>query len=124
MQRPGRASGSSSLAPGGLGHFAVQFATARGARVIAIDSGPAKQHFLKSLGVDHYVDFLETPDVVAEVLRITGDSTSAGAHAAVVTSGNAKAYAQAADMLRPGGARHAAASLQAGPSCKRRCRAS
>jgi alcohol dehydrogenase, propanol-preferring len=45
------------------------------------------------------VDFAKTKDVVGDVLALTG----IGADAVVMTSGNAKTYAQAADMLRPAG---------------------
>ena len=40
------------------------------------------------------MDFAKTKDVVGDVLALTG----MGADAVVVTSGNAKAYAQAADI--------------------------
>jgi propanol-preferring alcohol dehydrogenase len=86
-------------AGGGLGHFAVQYALALGAKVIAVDSGEAKKALVESYGVEAFVDFAKTKDIVGDVLSITG----IGAHAVVVTSGNAKAYAQAADMLRAGG---------------------
>jgi propanol-preferring alcohol dehydrogenase len=86
-------------AGGGLGHFAVQYGLALGAKVIAVDSGNSKKALVESYGVEAFVDFAKTKDVVGDVLA----PTSIGAHAVVVTSGNAKAYAQAADMLRPGG---------------------
>lgn len=86
-------------AGGGLGHFAVQYGRALGARVIAVDSGDAKRSLMESYGVEAYVDFAKTSDVVQEVRHITGE----GAHAAVCTAGTAKAYATAADMLRAGG---------------------
>ena len=49
--------------------------------------------------MEAFVDFAKTKDVVVDVLALTG----IGADAVVVTSGNVEAYAQAADMLRPGG---------------------
>lgn len=89
-------------AGGGLGHFAVQYARARGARVIAVDSGPEKRHLLTTeYGVEAFVDYATSSSVVADVQERTD---GIGAHAVVVTSGSAAAYAQAADMLRPGGA--------------------
>jgi propanol-preferring alcohol dehydrogenase len=86
-------------AGGGLGHFAVQYGLALGAKVIAVDSGDSKKALVESYGVEAFVDFAKTKDVVGDVLALTG----IGADAVVVTSGNPKAYAQAADMLRPGG---------------------
>jgi NADPH:quinone reductase-like Zn-dependent oxidoreductase len=52
-------------AAGGVGHFAVQLAKARGATVIGVASG-RHQDFLSSLGVDRFVDYT-TVDVAAEV---------------------------------------------------------
>ncbi len=86
-------------AGGGLGHFAVQYGVASGAKVIAIDSGGAKKALVESYGIHSFVDFAKVSDVVQEVFDITG----IGADAVVVTAGSAKAYARAADMLRAGG---------------------
>jgi NADPH:quinone reductase-like Zn-dependent oxidoreductase len=52
-------------AAGGVGHFAVQLAKARGAYVIGVASG-RHADFLRSLGVDRFVDYT-TVDVGAEV---------------------------------------------------------
>jgi len=86
-------------AGGGMGHLAVQYARVIGARVIAIDSGSVKEEYLRTLGITHFIDFRTTPDLVSTVQ----DLTSGGAHAVVCTSGSARAYANAADMLRIGG---------------------
>ncbi|KAE8539371.1 hypothetical protein D1P53_004471 [Cryptococcus gattii VGV] len=85
-------------AAGGMGHLAIQYAKVMGARVIAIDGGEVKKDLCLSLGAEHYIDFLKS-DTVNEVLQLT----STGAHSVVCTSGNAKAYASAAEMLRVGG---------------------
>ncbi|KAL9054249.1 MAG: hypothetical protein Q9162_004283 [Coniocarpon cinnabarinum] len=85
-------------AAGGLGHFAIQYATAFGARVIAIDAGASKERFVKELGASHYVDVTSTNPVNA-VHAITGT----GANAVVVTTGSSKAYYSAAELLRIGG---------------------
>ncbi|OTA55471.1 alcohol dehydrogenase [Hypoxylon sp. EC38] len=85
-------------AGGGLGHLAVQYALAQGALVIGVDGGAKKGDFLKSLGASHYIDFT-TQNVVKEVFNLTGS----GAKAVIVTSGSARAFAQAADMLKIGG---------------------
>jgi NADPH:quinone reductase-like Zn-dependent oxidoreductase len=53
---------------GGVGHMAIQIASARGARVIATAS-TANQDFLKKLGADQAIDYTKTKfeDVVKDV---------------------------------------------------------
>ena len=85
-------------AGGGLGQYAVQYGLANGARVIGVDSGEEKRRLITGWGAQ-FVDFRKTPDVVAEVQRLT----NGGAHAVVVTAGHSAAFAQAASMLRVGG---------------------
>ncbi|EIN08458.1 GroES-like protein [Punctularia strigosozonata HHB-11173 SS5] len=87
-------------AGGGLGHLAVQYANAMGLRVIAIDTGADKKELTLKLGAEHWIDFRETKDLVADVKKLTG---GLGAHAAVVTAATGAAYNQAVDYLRPGG---------------------
>ncbi|PYH45017.1 zinc-dependent alcohol dehydrogenase [Aspergillus saccharolyticus JOP 1030-1] len=84
-------------AGGGLGHLAVQYAKAQGALVIGVDAGD-KRDFVLSLGAVEFIDFT-TMDPVQGVHELTG----LGAHAAVVTAGSAKAFANACEMLRVGG---------------------
>ncbi|GHO50341.1 NADP-dependent oxidoreductase [Ktedonospora formicarum] len=47
-------------ASGGVGHFAVQFAKRKGARVIGVASG-RNEAFLRELGVDQFIDYTATP---------------------------------------------------------------
>ncbi|ARP93372.1 NADP-dependent oxidoreductase [Bordetella genomosp. 13] len=47
-------------ASGGVGHFAVQFAKARGAHVVATASGEAAE-FVRSLGADKVIDYRRAP---------------------------------------------------------------
>lgn len=46
-------------AAGGVGHFAVQFAKAKGAQVIGVAS-ERNAAFLRELGVDHFIDYTAT----------------------------------------------------------------
>ncbi|KAK0489569.1 chaperonin 10-like protein [Armillaria luteobubalina] len=86
-------------AGGGLGHLAVQYARARGLRVIAIDSGAEKKKLTLSLGAEVWIDFKESKDIVADVKAATGGF---GAHSAVITAAHSSGYTQALDYLRPG----------------------
>lgn len=85
-------------AGGGLGHIAVQYGLIHGARVLGIDTGSAKKDLITSYGAS-WLDFATSSDLVADVHKITGG----GANAVVVTAGNAKAFAAAAEMLKIGG---------------------
>ncbi|OCF40692.1 alcohol dehydrogenase, propanol-preferring [Kwoniella heveanensis CBS 569] len=87
-------------AGGGLGHLAVQYAKAMGLKVIAIDTGDAKEKLVKSHGADAWVDFKTSKDIVADVKAATG---GAGPHAALVTAAHQSGYTQAIQYLREGG---------------------
>ncbi len=57
---------------GGVSLFALQFAKAAGATVIATSSSAAKLEKLKALGADHVINYRDTPDWGAKVLELTG----------------------------------------------------
>ncbi|MFF4773516.1 zinc-dependent alcohol dehydrogenase family protein [Microtetraspora fusca] len=57
---------------GGVSLFALRFAKALGARVIATTSGPAKASRLAELGADEVVDYRATPDWPREIRELTG----------------------------------------------------
>ena len=52
-------------AGGGLGSLAVQYAKYMGLSVIAVDTGAAKEAYVKELGADRWIDFTKEKDIVA-----------------------------------------------------------
>lgn len=57
---------------GGVSIFALQFAKAAGARVIATSSSDAKLERLKALGADELINYKEVPAWGARALELTG----------------------------------------------------
>ncbi len=57
---------------GGVSVFALQFAKAHGATVIATSSSDAKLERLKALGADHLINYRETPGWGRKALELTG----------------------------------------------------
>jgi len=57
---------------GGVSIFALQFAKAAGARVIATSSSDAKLETLKSLGADHVINYKDTPEWGKKAFELTG----------------------------------------------------
>jgi propanol-preferring alcohol dehydrogenase len=87
-------------AGGGLGHLAVQYARARGLRVVAVDTGATKKELVEKLGAEVWIDFKETQDLVKAIKDATGGE---GPHVAIITAATGAAYKQAVEYLRPGG---------------------
>ncbi|GBE84475.1 Alcohol dehydrogenase 1 [Sparassis crispa] len=85
---------------GGLGHLAIQYAVAMGLRVIAIDAGDEKRTLSLSLGAEKFVDFVQSANVVKDVIAA---ADGAGPHAAIVLTDSNRAYIQAAYYTRPQG---------------------
>lgn len=56
---------------GGVSIFAVQFAKAAGATVIATTSSAKKAEVLKKLGADHVINYNETPNWGEEAAKLT-----------------------------------------------------
>ncbi|HEY4162609.1 MAG TPA: zinc-dependent alcohol dehydrogenase [Dongiaceae bacterium] len=83
---------------GGLGHIAVQYATAMGLRVAAVDVAPDKLALARRLGAEFCVDASQENPVRAIRAKLGG-----GAHAAVVAAVATPAFEQAIGMLRPAG---------------------
>lgn len=57
---------------GGVSIFALQFAKAAGARVIATTSSASKAETLKKLGADHIINYRETPNWGEKAKELTG----------------------------------------------------
>ncbi len=71
--------GSTVLAAGGAGavaHYAIQFAKARGAKVIATVSSDAKAKIARAAGADHTIDY-KTEDVGERVMALTNGGVDA-----------------------------------------------
>lgn len=83
-------------AGGGLGHLAIQYSLALGARVLALDTG-SKEAFCHSLKVDAFLDFTKFDDKGLEerVKEITGG----GARIVLQCSSSIKAYGLAMGWL-------------------------
>lgn len=59
---------------GGVGTFALQFALAAGARVIATTSSDSKSQALRQLGAAHVINYRQRVDWSRQVLELTGGS--------------------------------------------------
>ncbi|KPM36918.1 hypothetical protein AK830_g9657 [Neonectria ditissima] len=57
---------------GGVSTFAIQFAKAIGARVIATTSSSEKAQLLEKLGVDHIINYRDTPEWGSVAKELTG----------------------------------------------------
>jgi NADPH:quinone reductase-like Zn-dependent oxidoreductase len=84
---------------GGVSIFALQFAKATGARVIATSSSDAKLEKLRALGADHVINYKETPDWGKKAFELTGGR---GVDE-VVEIGGPGTMAQSINACRPGG---------------------
>ena len=82
---------------GGLGHLAVQYATAMGLKVAAVDVDDAKLELARRVGAQVAVNALKE-DAVAFMKKAIG-----GGHGALVTAASPKAFEQALGMIRRGG---------------------
>ncbi|KAH6907034.1 mannitol-1-phosphate dehydrogenase M1PDH1 [Coprinopsis sp. MPI-PUGE-AT-0042] len=88
-----------SGAGGGLGHLGVQYASAMGLRVLAIDTGEKKKDLVMRLGAEKWIDFKESKDIIKDIQAATGG----GPQAAVITAGDPRPFNQAVMYLRPTG---------------------
>lgn len=86
-------------AGGGLGHLAVQYASAMGLRVVALDTGKEKEDLCKELGAEAFVDFKKSKDVINEVK----DLTNGGPQASIVVAASPKPFEDALKMVKTKG---------------------
>ena len=75
------------LGTGGVSIFALQFAKAAGARVIATSSSDAKIERLKAMGADACINYRTTPEWQDEVQRLTGGVEGPGRDGKPTVSG-------------------------------------
>jgi len=88
-------------AGGGLGTMAVQYASAMGLHVIAIDGGSEKGDVVKKLGAQSYIDFTTTKNLVADVKAASSDGL--GPSAALLLAVQEKPFQQATQYVRSRG---------------------
>jgi NADPH2:quinone reductase len=81
---------------GGVGHYAIQFAKARGAVSIATVSSEAKAALARAAGADHTIDY-KREDVGARIMDLT-DNAGVDAVIDMDLTANAKLYPR---VLRP-----------------------
>lgn len=81
---------------GGVSIFAVQFAKAAGAKVIATTSSGEKAELLKKLGADHIINYRENAEWGKEAKRL---SDGLGVHHVVEVAGS-KSIGQALEAIR------------------------
>lgn len=79
---------------GGVGIQGVQMARGMGFRCIVVDTGAAKRTLALSMGAEAFVDFRQSADAVAEVVRV---ADGVGAHGVFVTA--APAYRTAVSYV-------------------------
>lgn len=84
---------------GGVSLFALQFARAMGARVIATSSSDAKLEKLRAMGAEHLINYRQTPDWSRAVMDAT-DGTGADV---VIEVGGAGTLGQSIRATRLGG---------------------
>jgi NADPH:quinone reductase-like Zn-dependent oxidoreductase len=88
-----------TMGSGGVSVFAIQFARASGARVIATTGSEAKIARLQALGASDVINYKTEPNWEANVLKVTGHR---GVDQ-VVEVGGAKTLGKSLKAVRPGG---------------------
>jgi NADPH:quinone reductase-like Zn-dependent oxidoreductase len=86
------------LGTGGVSVFALQFARAAGARVLATSSRDEKIQRLRAMGASDAINYTRTPEWEKEVLRLTGRGVDC-----VIEVGGAGTFARSVQSLARGG---------------------
>ncbi|KAK9380255.1 chaperonin 10-like protein [Kockiozyma suomiensis] len=86
-------------AGGGLGSLCIQYGRLMGLRVLGIDTGAAKAKLAQDLGTEVFIDFAKTPDLVAEVIKVT----DGGPHAVINVAAAEKPFEMSCRYVRPRG---------------------
>lgn len=81
---------------GGVSIFAVQFALAAGAKVIATTSSKDKEETLKKLGAHHIINYKENPEWGVEAKKITGGQGVDN----IIEVGGARTMAQSLEAIK------------------------
>ncbi|CAK7230235.1 hypothetical protein SBRCBS47491_007518 [Sporothrix bragantina] len=84
---------------GGLGHLGIQYAKAKGYRVVGLDISDDQLAEATDCGADFVYNTLSDPDYVAKIKKVT----SGGCHAVVNYTSSVAAYNRAPDVLRTNG---------------------
>jgi NADPH:quinone reductase-like Zn-dependent oxidoreductase len=86
------------LGTGGVSVFALQFARAAGARVLATSSRDEKIQRLRAMGASDAINYIRTPEWEKEVLRATGRGVDC-----VIEVGGGGTFARSVQSLARGG---------------------
>lgn len=86
-------------AGGGLGHLAIQYATAMGMRVIALDKGAEKLNYCKSLGAEFAIDVTDV-NAVEQVHKVSECNGVTGSHGITCFATNPAAFKMSIDVAR------------------------
>lgn len=86
------------LGTGGVSIFALQFARAGGARVVATSSSDEKIQRVRAMGASDGINYVRTPDWEKEVLRVTGRGVDC-----VIEVGGGGTFARSLQSLARGG---------------------
>lgn len=84
----------------GLGIIHGAIAKMRGAAPVIVIGSKNRLKMAKDMCADYVIDYTETPDVVSEVMKVTG---GIGADYVLEAVGNPRTYEQAFQMVRRGG---------------------
>jgi threonine dehydrogenase-like Zn-dependent dehydrogenase len=105
LHKIGLAAGESLViqGAGGLGLYAAAVAKEMGAQVIVIEGIPARLELAQRFGADEVVDLEEHSTVEQRVARVTSLTAGYGPDVVLEVTGVPAAFAEAVQLVRPGG---------------------